>query len=1149
MRAILLSLTILLTPASAAASEAADAPPSARPSGHPVATLARFPNSDGTHLVFSARGHIWTSPLAGGAARRMTEGDSYETAPRYSPDGRWIAFTGDRGGQQDVYVIPATGGEPRRLTWLTRAALSNGVRRATQEGLVVAWTPDSQNVVFLSRQKARNSWGYRPFAVPVAGGPATALPVDRSGYLSFGPDGRTMAMNRIFSEFRTWKRYTGGLQQDVEIYDPATRRSETITDWNGNDGTPMWSGDRIYFTSDRDPTRKVNIWVYDRRDRTTRQVTRFTNYDVDVPSLGGGVISFQQGGRLWTLDVATERLRPIDVAVPDDGARTVPRNVDVASMVRTEDTDYDTDFRLSPDGKAALLSARGEIFLVPLSGGPPRNLTSTPGAEEDHPAWSPDGRLVAYTTDSGGEQQLAVRLAAGGRERRLTHFSSGFLYQPTWSSDGRFIAIHDAAHRLWLVPTSGGRPRLVAYNRHHYMHEVDEHDAAFSPDGRWLAYSLSRPTRLRALHLYDIATERDVEVSRADDSDYRPSFSPDGRHLWFVSDRHAISVQSDRETNAVTAKSAGLYVASLSASTPPLFQPDAGERTRPDAAPQPPNAPTPDKPSDRRSEPAAPGTRPASTPSAGSLRVNVDGLMARAVPAPVAPAKIVSMDVFPDAVLYRTQAPDTMSGSLPGEPTTLRRLDLASARDEVVVAGLDAHIASADGGRVLYTNRGQWKVADALPGAPNVSSVDLSGMKVRSDPRAEWREMFENVWRLQRDLFVNADMNGNDWRAVHDAYARLLPLVGTRDDLNWLIGQMIGEIGSSHTYVGGGDDGQVAATAPTPRLGADFELDPASGRYRIARILRGDSTRDGERSPLGWPGLDVREGDYLLAINGRDLVAPDTPEASLEGARGRIALTVADRPDGRRRTVTVSSVSSEWTLRELEWVRRNRAIVDRLSGGRIGYVYVTDMQNRGMEQFVRGFYPQLGKEALIIDDRWNGGGNTDQILLERLRRTLSSMQTMRDRVPQTQPDQVQVGLKAMLMNHFSASDGDMFPYHFRAYGLGPLVGTRTWGGVRGIRTFWTLLDGGYVTIPEITFSSLDSKWVLENRGNVPDVEIEDQPWEEEAGTDSQLEAAVRNLMDGLDARVPPPALAPAAPRYAPGGEVPPIRVGRNDRPR
>ena len=797
--------------------------------------------------------------------------------------------------------------------------------------------------------------------------------------------------------------------------------------------------------------------------------------------------------------------------------------VQVKALIREQDTGYATDYGLSPRGDLAAFSARGDIFIVPTGGGAPRDLTATSNADEDHPAFSPDGRSIAYTSDASGEHQLVVRPVAGGPERQLTHFASGFLYMPVWSPDGRWIAIPDGGHRLWLVDVEGASPpRPVAWDRNHFMHETDQHDAAFSPDGRWLAYSVARRTRMRELHIYAVATGRDTTLSAPDESDYRPAFSPDGRYLWFVSDRHEISVQSDRETNAVPVMSQGVYVAALAAATPPRFQPRGAGASGP---------------------PSAAAPKPAGARAPTPIRVDLDGLMQRAVPAPIDAAKIVSLEAHGGAIFYATQPPDTLAGSLPIGQAALHRLDPETSRDEVVADSPDSYALSADGRRVVYKTGADWFTADATAAHAQGAKLQLDTMQARIDPPQEWREMFDNAWRLERDLFVNPDMNSNDWRALHIAYARLLPQIATRDDLNFLIGELIGELSSSHTYVGGGDDGQVRSGSHLRLLGVDYGLDPASGRYRFAKIYSGDNTRDAYRSPLTWPGVGIHEGDYLIAVDGHDIQAPDTPDAALAGTAPTVTLTVAATPDGPRRTAAVAPVGDETALRRLDWERHEQAMVDKLSGGRVGYVHLADMQNLGMQEFIHQFYPQLGREALVIDDRWNGGGNTDEMVLERLRRVLSSWQTLRDRAPQTQPDQIQVGPKAMLINHFAASDGDVFPYHFRAYGLGPLIGTRPWGGVRGIEWFWPLLDGGYVTVPQISFYDRTGPWAVENHGVDPDLEVEDKPWEVLTGGDVQLATAVDRLMKALPASPTQPLKPPTGSDYPPAGAVPAALVG------
>ena len=1072
--------------------------------------LMRYPNSHGNQIVFEARGNLWVVSKSGGTAKRLTTDPGRDFAPRYSPDGRWIAYVGLHEGKQEVFVIPSRGGESRRLTSQAKV------------DFVVTWTPDSKAVVFLSGRQAWNSRLKQAFTVPVNGGPASLLPLDRSGLISYGPDGHTIAYDRIFNNLSTWKRYDGGLAPDIYTYDFLSKRLDRITDWKGTDTCPMWVGRQIYFLSDRDEHRRANIWVYDLDTHKTFAVTHFTDYDVDLPSYGDGEITFQQGGRLWAIDLPSQNPRVVNVLMPDDGVRTKPRTTQVEQLIKEWDSDYDIDYDLSPDGRRALFSARGDIFSVPNGGGVVANLTASSSADEDHPVWSPDGSTIAYTTDSSGEQQLAVRSAEGGPERLLTHFTSGFLYTPVWSPRGDQIAIHDGAHHLWLVPTSGGNPKIVAYNRDHYMHETDEHDATFSPDGRWLAYSLSRSTRLRALHLYEIATNKDTEISSPMNSDYRPAFSSDGELLFFVSDRHENPVLSDRETNTISLKSGGVFVTTLSVNGISPFALHPGDSAK--ATP---------------TEPAAQSAKEQG-PSSPAIEVDFKGLMQRAIPVPVEPNKIDGLQMRKNQLFYHTTPPSLIDGMLPGEKAALHVFDMETRTDQVVMANIDTFSISADGKSVLLKLKDHWVVAEAQAGAPHQIVLRVGDIQVRIDPRQEWAEMFENAWRLERDLFVNANMNGDDWGAVHDSYAQLLPLLGTREDLNYLIGEMIGEIGSSHTRTGDGDMGAEPTATPASYLGADFKLDSTSGRYQITRIYPGDNTRELYRSPLTWPGVTVQEGDYLLAINGHNLKLPETPDSLLEETTGQVSLTVSTTPSGQPHTTIVDPVTSEVRLRELFWINHTRDKVNQLSQGRIGYIHMSDMQELGVEQFFQQFYPQLSKEALIIDDRWNPGGNVDEMVLERLRRVLSSMQTGRDRVPQTQPDQIMTGPKVMLINQNSASDGDVFPFHFRSYGLGELIGTRTWGGVRGLRTGWPLLDGGNVIVPEITFYDLQDRWAVENRGVEPDVEVADVPGEFLQDHDIQLETAVQRLMMKIGP-VPRDKLNPPSdlPAYAPGGIVPP----------
>ncbi len=1104
-------------------------------------TLMRFPTLHGDSIVFVAHENLWTVARTGGVATRLTSEEGRDLTPRFSPDGRWVAFTGEYQGNRDVYVIPAGGGAVRRLTFNSDVVPEAPVRWGP-DNMVVTWTPDSKRVVFLSRREAWNTWIAKLYSVGLDGGLPEALPLDRGGFLSYSPDGHQIAFTRIFRDFRTWKRYDGGLAQDIDIYDLQSHQLKHVTQWPGTETSPMWSGRTIYFLADHDTNRRRNLWAYDTASGEFRQVTHFTDYDVDFPSLGtgpaGGIV-FQQGGRLHVLDLPSEQMHDLDVTVPDDGTRTGLRWVDAKASVREQDPAGRTDYDIAPNGNRAVLSARGDIFTLPAEHGNTRNLTQTSGADEDHPAWSPDGRTIAYTTDSSGEQQIALRPAEGGAERLVTHFKSGYLYRPRWSPNGERLAFSDNEHRLWFVPVAGGDPVQVAHDS-----RAEIHDYSWSPDSRWLAYSIVAANQQSGLWLYNIEARKATLVSDWRSNDFLPVFDPAGKYLFFVSTRHENPTFSRSEFNVATLKMSGVYVTTLKKGAPSLFAPQSDEGVadskhdadRKDADRKDGGRKDDDKKDsgDARDD----GRKAAVKP----VEIDLDGLMARAVPVPIPPADINAVDVRGDKLFYLTAPGQMIDGPLPGEKTALHVYDLKARKDATVVEGLSSYALSADGKKVLYKQDKDFVIADAAAdkdakGDEGRKHIDLSHMRVRVEPTQEWAEMFNSAWRLERDFFVNTKMNGVDWNGVRTAYTKLLPLVGSRGDLNFLIGEILGEMSNSHTYVSGGDEMPEERRVPTAYLGADFSLDGASGRYRFATVYPGDNTRSAYRSPLTEPAIDVHAGDYLLAIDGQELKAPVSPYSLLVGKQdSTVRLTVSDSAAGKRRDVVVQPVHSEIRLREQAWIDHNRDLVDKASGGKVAYIYLSDMNALGMEQFIRQFYAQLDKQGLIVDDRWNGGGFIDPIVLERLRRVLVGMDTNRQSGTTTIPGQLIVGPKACLLNHYSASDGDIFPFYFRKYGLGPLIGTRSWGGVRGIRGEWLLLDGGYVTIPEDALYDLDSQWAIENHGVDPDMTVDDSPADWLQGHDVQLQAAIDYVMGELQKHpVSLPAPPPPLPAYPKGG--------------
>jgi tricorn protease len=1039
--------------------------------------LARFPDAGGGKIVFVARDRLWTVGHDGGRAILIWAGSGRALEPRISPDGRSVAFTHVSGSSADVEILPLGGGAPRRLTFTATAGLSRGA----PDNLVVGWTPDSRNVVFLSRRQSWNGWTERPFEVAASGGLPTPLPLDRSGFLSVSPDGRRLALSRELRDFAPWKRHNTGPTEGLYTLNTADGAFRQVTPGGATDTAPMWVGDRIYFLSDRDGRRRANIWVLDREGAAPREVTHFADSDVAFPAYGDGAITFEEGGRLWRLDLPSETLSPVAVSLPNDGSEPRPHEVDAAKFLRvSQGSQYPgilerPDFALSPSGDRTAFSARGDIWIIDAAG-QARDLTSTSGADEDHPAFSPDGRWVAYTTDGSGEQELAVRPATGGDERRLTHFARGYLYTPVWSPDGRRLAVGDANHRLWLVSVDGGDARLVAADPNQEIR-----DPAFSPDGQWLAYTTHTAGGLGAIHLYDVARLTDHLVSSPMEDDFNPAFSDDGRLLVFLSNRGGVQAISYPGLDVARVRPTGIYAAVLDPRAPTPF--DASGRLR----------------------------------NQGGLNRAVEprGLMDRIVRLPVSASDMGAMVVRGERVFYETLPLTTLDGPAPGSPATLRVLDLTSGRDLALSTGADAFYVSGDGRRTLEHAGGKWRLRLADDGG--ASDFALPAMHMRIDPRAEWREMFDNAWRLERDMFADPHLDGVDWTHVHDVYAALLPRLGSRDDLSALLTSMLGELGSSHVRVAGGDLGPAPRTQEAALLGADFTLNPVTGRYRFAHVYVGDDSRPDERGPLAAPGLDVRTGDTLLAVDGRPLRAPDTPFSALLGKTGRVTLTIVG-DDGRSREVGVDTLADESALRQHDWIEHNRETVDRETGGRIGYVYLADMGEQGAEQFDRQFYPQLGKDGLILDVRYNRGGYLSPMLIDHLTRRAGEDFVNREGGREPLMRAALDGSQALLINEDSVSDGENFPYLFKKLRLGAIVGARTMGGVRGVAGGWRLLDGGSVSVPFSSLQDAEGRVLLENQGVEPTLPVETSPSALLAGEDAQLLAAIRAADPGRAAR-------------------------------
>lgn len=1059
-------------------------------------TLCRYPTLYGNTIVFESGGNLWRVARNGGVASRLTTDKGFDIMPRFSPNGKTIAFTGDYDGNVDVYTIPVEGGPVKRLTF--HSDISSVPLRFGPNNMVVNWTPDGKRIVFLSRRNTFNDWFGRLFSISVNGGLPEQLPLPKGGVLSYNKDGSKIVYNRIFRNFRTWKKYYGGLAQDIWVYDFNTKKIERITHWKGTDTYPMWYNNKIYFASDRGAEGRLNIWSYDIQTKGFKQITHFKNYDVDWPSLGNNGIVFQCGGSLYVLDLPSEALHKINVFVPNDDKQLRPRWVDASKYINS--------FDISPNGKRALFEARGDIFTVPEEYGNTRDLTQTSNAREQFPAWSPDGKWIAYVTDATGESEVAIRPSDGsGKEEILTKSKDKYFYAPVWSPGSDKLAFSDNEKTLWYVNIKDKKLTRVDSSKW-----TEIHDYSWSPDGLWLAYSKSSQyssntqNNFNRIYLYSLKDNKTTDISTGMNDDSDPVFSVNGKYLYFVSARHDIPLLSQVEFNFATTKTAGIYVATLQKNEESPFAPRSDEGSLES------QKDTSKKSSEKNWKPGA--SKP--------IKINLAGLMLRAVPLPIPAANIDGLLTAGDNLYYLTFPSTTVDGpAVPGEETTLHVFNMKNRKDFQLVSPLDSYALSADGNKILYKQKDKYIIASAKPDSGvkgHGKTLSLSEMKMEVNPVQEWHEMFHQAWRLERDFLYNRDMNGKNWDEIGTKYAKLLPELSCRADLNYVIGEMIGELQNSHTYVGGGDQPKVKSN-PIGLLGVDFALDKASGRYYFKKIYDGDNTRDGYRSPLAEPGVDTKAGDFLLAVDGHELKAPINPYSLFINTLGKtVTLTLADNADGKNKhDVTVKPISSEYKIRLKDWIEHNRKIVDKESDGKIGYIYLSDMEELGLNQFIRQFYPQIRKEGLIIDVRYNGGGNVDQIILERLRRMLVGMETNRQGAPGTIPGRVFHGYLAALANHYTASDGDYFSHFFKKYKLGPLIGTRTWGGVRGIRGYWNLLDGGYITISEFSMYGLNSQWVLENHGVEPTIEVDDLPGDVMSGHDAQLEAGIRYIMEEI----------------------------------
>ncbi len=1045
--------------------------------------LLRFPDVSKTSVVFVAGGDIWKAPLSGGEAVRLTMHDGDESMPKFSPDGQWIAFTGEYDGNPDVYIMDTNGGRIKRLTY------------HPGYDLVVGWNAQKNKIIFRSTRDSYSRFS-RLYMINPDGSGLERLILHEAAQGSFSPDGSQIAYNRVSRENRSWKRYQGGTAQEVYIYRFKTGVDTNITHFRGTDRIPMWMGDYIYFSSDRD--RVLNIYAYNTINGTISQITRHTRYDVRFPSMGAGNIVYQLGGDIWLLDPLNKETHKIPITIGSDLPELRPYYKKVKDDV--------TAVSISPTGKRLLVEARGEIFSVPQKEGLVRNLTQTSGAREKDAVWSPDGTRIAYFSDASGEYQIYVRTAAGnGKAVQVSHVKPGYLHTLRWSPDSKKLAFTDENLQLNILDLNSQKVTVAdkaAYqNIDITLDKKAIYDFNWSPDSRFIAYSKMDSTLVNKLYIYSLEQHTTHCISQGLFNDFQPVFSTDGAHLFFISNRRFEPTYGDMEWEMVYKNIAGLYALTLAKNGAPLFPlPNDEEKTNP--------------PEDSKKE-------------SKTVRVRIDfkGLQNRIEALPLKRGNYRSLAVNESALFYLNKEKGDFNRFEFNShfPMDLYAFSLNKQKEEPVLKKIDAYQLSADGKQIVYRRRHKAGRLSADKRNATAKFLSLDDLTMEMNPMQEWRQIFNEAWRMERDFYYEPGMHGVDWPAMKKKYGALLERAASRQDLRYLIGELIGELNTSHTYIYGGDIQRRAKRVNVGLLGADYKTDSEHHLYQFKKIYRIPDWLHDRLAPLNGPGKDLHTGDYLLEVNGQTITTDRNIYSYFTGLAGKeISLLVNKKPSLKgARSILVKPIASEYRLRYLDWLEHNRKVVEKASNGQIGYLHLPDTYNGSARIFPKYYYSQTTKKGLIVDGRYNGGGLDPDIFLQRLDKKPISFWARRYTKDYFSPWLGNRAHLVCLTNRQAGSGGDELPYLFRLKGMGKVIGTRSWGGLVGYSTGARLIDGGMITMPDYRIYNAQGKWVVENEGITPDIQIDMKPAEMARGYDAQLMKAVEVLSKEIKAEPRP----------------------------
>ena len=1068
-----------------------------------------------SRIAFVYANNLWVADLDGGSPRQLTTDIGVEYSPAFSPDGKWIAFSAQYEGNLDVYIVSAEGGIPKRLTW------HPGI------DLVQGFTADGASVYFVSTRSMATPGSLKLYRVSVQGGFPEEFKIPSIYRAAFSPDGQYIAYNPLQDAFTQWKHYRGGRVSEIWILKVSDYSVEKIPQpkSRSNDVKAMWLGDKIYFLSDRNG--EFNLFSFDRKTKEIKPLTSFSDFPILNASTGAGKIIFEQASYLHLFDPQTAKTTKLTLGLAADLLELRPRYVRGPQWVRSGS--------ISPSGARAVFEFRGEIVTVPAEKGDFRNLTNTPGAHERTPVWSPDGKSIAYISNEAGEYELYVRSQDGkGEPKRYKLNGAGFYDSLVWSPDSQKISFADNSMSLFWIDLKTEAVKKIGQEYYYGPFRARTTTTVWSPDSKWIAYTLNTTASIQRIHVYSLEQNKSFPVTDGLSEAAEPVFDKSGKYLYFFGSTDAGPVKNwFDQSNADMRMTNSIYLAVLRKDLPsPLAKESDEEKPAEKEEKKEIKAPEAAKAQEQKKDEAKGTEKKAEEKPEEIFRIDFDGLDHRILALPVSSGYYWNLQAGEEGQVYYLETKSAEGGAPveeQGLAGSLHRYDMKARKDEVVIQEAENFLLTADKKKIGYMLKGSfWIVPAAGKPEPGKGKLSLETIEVRIDPRAEWNQIFNEVWRINRDFFYDPNMHGANWTAMREKYAAFVSDLSCRNDLNRLIQWLCSELAVGHSYSGGGDQLFEPKRVAGGLLGADYAVE--NGRYKFKKVFGGLNWNPELRSPLTEPGVDVKQEEYLLAVGGTDLRPPTDPYSLFENTAGKIVeIMVGPNPDGTgSRTVQVVPVADEYALRNRDWVEGNLKKVEKATGGRVAYVYVPDTANFGHMYFKRYFFPQADKEAIIVDERFNGGGSLADYYIYFLQRQYFAMWATRYGHDYRTPNAMIPGPKVMLVNETAGSGGDFLPWLFRKSGLGKLIGKRTWGGLVGILGFPVLMDGGRVTAPNLGIWTEDG-FIVENEGVPPDIEVEQWPAEVAAGHDPQLEKAIQVVMEELKVNPPKKPVRPPFP--------------------